>query len=232
MKQSKFRKLCTGLILFGIGAVAQPAAAITYDHLQCLKIKDAASFSAIIDMRPTALSSFSVNADCTVKSHSRQLCIPVSRYLEESSGPLLNVSGQDLTNAFLCYKVKCPAANVPVSLEMSDQFTTRTLTGFRIETVCVPALEGTPPPTTTTTLPPGTPRSCVNATPPNCDGTCNDYNRACAPDNGACICLYVDVWGGCPMIGGDVSAGCHGSCEGSQTCIEVSGACQCGFAIE
>lgn len=232
MKRFRIRARCAVWLLLAFGAVAQPAAALTYDHLQCLKVKDPAAISAAMDMRPPYTSPFFVNVDCEVKSRSHQLCIPVARHLHEGSDPLLNVSGQDLANALLCYKVKCPAADVPESLEVSDQFATRTLTGFRIQTVCVPALEGSPPPTTTTTLPPGTPRSCVNATPPNCDGTCNNYNLACAPDAGACICLYVDVWGGCPMFGGDVSAGCHGTCDGSQTCIEVSGACQCGFAME
>ena len=60
--------------------------------------------------------------------------------------------------------------------------------------------------TTTNTVPEGTPRSCVDATPPNCDGTCNDFNKACRPDESgtACLCAYVDVWGDCPMAGSSV----------------------------
>ena len=116
---------------------------------------------------------------------------------------------------------------------MSDQFGTRTFTGLRTSTICAPAVVGVPPSTTTTTttLPAGTPRSCVNATPPNCDGTCNNNNLSCAPDGlGSCVCLNVDVWGPCSDLHGVPD--CLGSCEGVHACIEVSGACQCGYAFE
>ena len=43
--------------------------------------------------------------------------------------------------------------------------------------------------------------------------------------------IFVDQFGPCPRPGHGVPE-CFGSCEGSQTCIEVSGACQCGYAFE
>jgi hypothetical protein len=212
--------------------LANPAAAALHDHLRCYKVKDPASFSATVDLRPTAGVPFEVDAGCTVKVRSRQLCFPVEKDLVESGGTTLGVSGQELENAFLCYAVKCPPATLPASIEMSDQFGTRALTGLRPSTVCAPAIVGAPPPTTTTTttIPPGTPRNCADATPPNCDGTCNDYNFACVADSGACVCFLTDVWGSCPMPGSGPPE-CYGTCSGSQTCIEVGGACQCGFAF-
>ena len=208
-----------------------PAAAALHDHLKCYKVKDPSAFAATVDLRPADSDVFDVDANCTVKVRSRELCFPVQKDFVSGTGPQLGVAGAELANAFLCYKVKCPPSVVPESIEMSDQFGTRTLSGLRTTTICAPAVRGTPPPTTTTTIPAGTPRSCANATPPNCDGTCNNYNLACVEQAGACVCFNVDVFGPCPSLGSGVPE-CWGSCQGSQTCIEVSGACQCGYAFE
>ena len=213
--------------------LATPATAQLHDHLKCYKAKDPSSFSAIVDLRPADDSLFEVDAACSIKVHSRQVCFAVQKELNTSTSPHLDINGADLANAFLCYKIRCPEAAVPESLQMSDQFGTRMLTGLRTSTICAPAIIGAPPVTTTTTstLPDAPLLQCTTATPPNCDGTCNDFNRACKEDAGACICFYKDVFGSCPMAGGGVPQ-CWGTCVGSQTCIEVSGACQCGFAFE
>jgi hypothetical protein len=226
-------KLARGVLL-GVSAclLASPASAQLHDHLKCYKVKDAASFSATVDLQPANLT-FEADAGCTIKVRSREVCFPVEKDLLTTTSPQLDIHGADLTNAYLCYKIRCPETTLPPTLQMSDQFGTHGLSGLRTSTVCTPAIVGTPPVTTTTTstLPTGPIRQCIDATPPNCDGTCNNYNFACKEDAGACICAYVDVFGGCPMLGGG-APNCWGSCEGSQTCIEVSGACQCGFAFE
>ena len=213
--------------------LATPVSAQLHDHLKCYKVKDTASFSATVDLRPADGATFELDVGCTVKVHSRELCVPVEKDFVASDGPHLDISGQELANAFFCYKLRCPASVLPASLQMSDQFGTRTLTGLRTSTVCAPAIAGAPPvtTTTTTTLPTGIPRDCVNAVPPNCDGTCNDFNFACKEESGACVCFYVDVFGPCPMLGAGAPA-CWGSCDGSQTCLDVNGACQCGLAFE
>ncbi|MFN2375004.1 MAG: hypothetical protein ABR538_00580 [Candidatus Binatia bacterium] len=215
------------MLLAPRAASAQP-----YDHLQCFKVKDPTSFPVTTDLRPARSDLFEVAAGCSVKVRSRQLCFPAKKELTAPPLVHLDISGQDLANAFLCYKVKCPQEQPPASLQMSDQFGTRTLVGLRTSTLCTPAIAGSPPVTTTTTstLPEGPPRSCVDATPPNCDGTCDNFNFSCEAQSGACVCVYVDVFGGCPRPGAGAPE-CWGSCQGTQTCIEVSGACQCGFAF-
>lgn len=223
---------CTALAA-SIVLLAGPATAQLHDHLKCYRIKDPASHSAIVDLRPADQASFEVDAGCKLKVRSRELCVPVRKQVVESDAPDLDVSGAELTGAFLCYKVRCPQAVLPASYEVSDQFGTRAVTGLRTSTLCVPAIQGAPPvtTTTTTTLPDGIPRSCENATPPHCDGTCNNYNLACREEAGACACVFTDVFGGCPMADGG-PPNCWGTCEGSHSCIEVAGACQCGFAFE
>lgn len=208
---------------------ATPAMAVLHDHLKCYRAKDTADLFAILDLTPTDEPPFPVDARCKVKARSRQLCFPVAASQFDATGPTLDIRGQELANALICYTLKCPAVDLPDQVQLSDRFGTRTFTSLRTSTICGPAVIGEPSPPTT--LPPGTPRSCVDATVPNCDGTCGDFNFACAPDDSgtACICRYVDVFGGCPMIGGDAPA-CLGSCSGSQACIEVGGECQCGLA--
>jgi hypothetical protein len=197
------------------------------DHLECFKIKDTASFSATVNLTPPEEMPIGADTGCIVKVRSRQLCIPVKKDVIAISGPNLDLEGQDLANAFLCYSVKCPTADVPDSAEMSDQFGTRTVSGLRRSTICAPAVFGPPPSTTTTTAP--VPRSCANATPPNCDGTCNDFNLACAEQAGACVCEYVDVFGDCPRAG-STTPECIGSCQGSMSCLDLGGgACGCGL---
>lgn len=217
-----------------LGLFASSASAQLHDHLKCYKVKDTSALSATVDLRPLDGINFEVDAGCTVKVRSRQVCFPVEKDLVSSTGPDFDVNGQELANPFLCYKVRCPEAAVPESLQMSDQFGTRTLTGFRTSTVCAPAILGAPPVTTTTTntVPEGTPRNCVDATPPNCDGTCNDFNGSCQEEAGACVCVYVDVFGPCPRLGHGAPE-CWGSCSGTLSCLDIGGgACQCGLAVE
>jgi len=211
--------------------LATPAAAQLHDHLKCYKVKDPSSFSATVDLRPADGATFDVDAGCTIKVRSRQVCFPVGKSLVTSTSPHLDINGQELANAFLCYKARCPASPGPVSLQMSDQFGTRTLAGLRTSTVCAPAIVGAPPvtTTTTTTLPGGTLRDCVDATPPNCDGTCNNMNLACVEQLGACVCSYYEFQP-CGTLAG--APACWGLCDGTNSCLDVSGACQCGFAFE
>lgn len=225
-----FRRIRRAGLVLAVTAFlgAAPAAALLHDHLKCFKAKDSAAMTAVFDLRPADEALLDLSPGCTVKVRSRQICFPVDASLFDASAPTLFVDGRELSNPFFCYNLKCPDEDLPVEVQMTDVFGTRTPTGLRTSTVCTPAVIGVP--TTTTTLP-GTPRNCVDAGPPNCDGTCNDYNQACEPDAGgtACLCSYVDVWGSCPMIGSAVPE-CHGSCSGSLSCIEVAGACQCGLA--
>lgn len=212
-------------------AASTPALAQARDHLKCFKVSDSTSFGATVDLEPAPSAPVGADTGCVVKVRSRQLCFPVDSDVTDQDGPAAPVSGQDLENAFLCYRVKCPSAELPSSLQMSDEFGSHTLAGLKVATVCSPAVVG-PPPTTTTTLPAGTPRDCSNATPPACDGTCNSTDNACMEQAGACVCLYVDQFAPCPSAYGPNPPECYGTCSGSLSCIDVAGACQCGLVLE
>lgn len=219
------------LVATGGLLVANAASAQTRDHLKCFKIKDTASFAATVDLRPFDDGIFSVTAGCTVKVRSRQLCIPVKKEIVTTDAPDLDVTGAHLENALLCYSMRCRGETPPEGLEMSDQFGTRTLTGLRTYSLCAPAVMGAPPPTTTsTTLPHGPPRACTDATAPNCDGTCGSADSVCIESAGACVCQFYEPFNPCGIVAGPPK--CYGQCTGSQGCIEVAGACQCGDVFE
>lgn len=207
-----------------------PAQAVLHDHLKCFKAKDTASMAAVFDILPPVDAPVPGNSRCTVKVRSRQVCFAVAGDLVDASGPTIVIDGEELANPFFCYALKCPDDDLPAGVQMTDLFGTRTVTGLRTSTLCTPAVFG-PAPVTTTTLPPGPPRNCVDATPPNCDGTCNSNDNYCGPDPSgtACTCIYVDQFGGCPNLGGGAPA-CYGVCSGQQSCIEVGGECLCGLA--
>jgi hypothetical protein len=206
----------------------RPAAAGLHDHLKCYKARDAISLRATADLRPADDAPFDVDLGCSIKVRSKQVCFPVEKDLIQSNGVPLDVNVQELTNAFVCYAVKCPPAAPPESLQMSDQFGTRAFTRLRPATVCAPAILGTP--VTTTTLPHGPPRQCTDASAPACDGTCGNPNFACVADGGACTCEGQEPFAVCGILAGVPD--CYGLCSGSQSCIEVGGACQCAEVYE
>jgi hypothetical protein len=213
----------------GVVPLPRPACAQPHDHLKCYKAKDVTSFVATIDLHPADEALFEVDAGCTVKARTKQVCFPVEQDVVASGGGAgLNVSGQDLANAFLCYTVKCPPAVPPATLQMSDPFGTRTLSGLKTSTVCTPAIVGVP--TTTTTMPHGPPRQCADAAAPNCDGTCGNDNVACVEDAGACVCQFQEPFAQCGLLVG--APQCYGICLGSQSCVEIAGVCQCGDVYE
>lgn len=211
--------------------VRNAVAAELHDHLKCYKIKDSVAFGATVDLRPLDVSDFGVDADCTVRGKGRQVCFAVNADVTSTDATEIDLAGVDLTNAFLCYSLRCPVATLPDFLTMSDRFGTRSVSSFRTSTICVPAVIGDPPPTTTTTTTMhGPPRQCANATPPNCDGTCGGTDAACVESSGACVCQLYEPFAECGFVAGPPT--CYGQCAGSQSCIEVSGACQCGDVFE
>ncbi|HYC56756.1 MAG TPA: DUF4215 domain-containing protein [Candidatus Binatia bacterium] len=125
------------------------------DHLHCYKIKDSNDkLIFTLNMSPDA-GGLPEASGCTVKTKSKEFCTPAVKTLVEPPNPVNDVDGQRLTNGFLCYKLKCPKATLN-DMHVSDQFGTRTISGFKVKRVCVPSETAiattTTVPETTTTL--------------------------------------------------------------------------------
>lgn len=120
-----------------IGA-ATPSAAQLYDHLECFKMKDAISQRVQISVTPLDTAVFPITAACTVKTKARELCVPTEKTLQSYDGPAEPIAGDNLTNGFVCYTLKCDKSDID-DTEFTDQFGTRTLLKFGEKKICAPA---------------------------------------------------------------------------------------------
>jgi hypothetical protein len=166
-------RLLTTLSLAALSLVPLQAAAQTADHLACYTIKDPLKQSGIIDLDAGLLG---VEQGCKIAKRSLRLCGPATKQVVElfdasvrppAAKLPLEVSGRRLTDLYLCYKVKCPARDIP-PFAVSDQFGTRDVEKLRITEVCAPA----------------EPSSCTLAAAPACGGTC--------PTGAVCASLVGD----------------------------------------
>jgi len=131
------------LLLCGAAAlVSLPNAANAQlrDHLKCYRVKGVSTFSsATVDL--AALRPRFPSDNCRIKGRATELCVPASKTvvsLEGGSGQAL--PGQDLSDAQLCYKLKCPKAAI-APVDVSDQFGTHVIGKFRATKICGPAIE-------------------------------------------------------------------------------------------
>ena len=112
------------------------------DHLHCFKIKD--ELNARVDVTLDG-AQFGLFQDCRVKVKGRQFCVPADKLVTEPDPDLspLPLVGEELRDDRICYKVKCPKLDPPIApQEVSDQFGTRIVRGFKTATLCAPAVKG------------------------------------------------------------------------------------------
>jgi hypothetical protein len=211
----RFHSASTMHALFSVALVVVTAAtsnAQPYDHLTCYKVKDAKSFSSA-DVSVQALQAQFGVLGCRLKAKAKLVCAPADvDVLAVDGGNHSSFPSDELAFDRICYRVKC-TGSPPASLQMSDGFGKRELTGFKVATLCTPAVIGPPPTTTTTTLPPLPP--CAGGGGfPACTGDCSGVgpNHICDPRNnlGTCACVLpctdldpgsgdICGTGGCPV---------------------------------
>jgi hypothetical protein len=135
-----------------LALVATTAPAQMPDHLACYKVTDALNLTGSVDL---AAPQLGLDQSCRV-STAKLFCVPATTAnpaaTDKRTGqPItpLPIPGPD-PGARICYKVKCPKADVPDRL-VTDPFGTRVVRKFRGELLCAPAVTGGPPTTTTST---------------------------------------------------------------------------------
>jgi hypothetical protein len=152
------------LVFATIVLVSSTAGAQVYDHLKCYKIKDSAKFRATADL--DALDPAFPDDSCSIKGKGKYFCVPTASDVltfEDRSRdgiPQVPLAGEGLSDAKICYKIKCTENN-PADRTATDPFGTRGLSKFKLKLLCAPAIDGVPPTTTTTTLPPAPKRVFV-----------------------------------------------------------------------
>ena len=104
-----------------------------FDHLECFKPKDTVKLKAIADLTAAGLYAAS---GCKL-GNAINYCTPVMKSVTASNVPVVPLPGQNLTNDFICYKMKCP--KVSLTQGAADQFGSRVLTKLKQQQLCVPA---------------------------------------------------------------------------------------------
>jgi len=127
------------MVLFSSAAFADAD-----DHLKCFKIRDESTFaSADVDLDASS-SGFDVEG-CTVKGRAKEFCVPAGKTIVSIvDGNAITLDGETLAYSRLCYRLKCPESTI-APLEVTDQFGTRTISGFKAVELCTPAIFGGPP---------------------------------------------------------------------------------------
>jgi hypothetical protein len=104
-----------------------------FDHLECFKPKDTVKLKAVTDLVGPGVYAAT---GCKL-GPAKKYCTPVIKQVTTSNVPVVPLPGQNLTNDFICYKMKCP--KVALTQGVADQFGTRTLTKLKQQELCVPA---------------------------------------------------------------------------------------------
>lgn len=201
-----------------------PSGAQSFDHLKCYRIKDPGKFEATANLVPLEAPPFAVESGCTIKVRGTKLCVPVTKELQSTTAPSVQFPAPALQNDFICYKMKCPRTDV-ADLSVTDQFGTRTVSGFVAKEICAPAVQGTPPPFT-----------CTAQTVATCGmGSC-PQGQSCAANLMTLACECQDDGGGsttttlpAQCTDQTIATCAQGNCPAGQTCqLNLAGlACAC-----
>ena len=145
-----------------------------FDHLACSKVKDPAGRAAYsVDLLPH-VAPFPPESGCVVRVPAKLLCVSTVKS-NVTPVPPGGPAGLPLPAELLvCYKLKCPKATL--SVPVTDQFGSRTLTAKAPSIICAPA---------------NVPVPCGSAQAPECNGTCDFPGANCGSNGqGGCVCAF------------------------------------------
>ncbi len=165
------RSTILGWVMAALACWAVNASAITFDQLECYKIKDPLKAKYTATLTPEQVQ-FLTQTGCQIKAPAKFFCIDVETSNVQPTPPM--ILGGQTTRDYLCYKLKCTKNPLPVPVE--DQFGQRTITVKKPDHICAPAHKiGFPFPATPTPCLPPQPTITPTPLPPTCsDGIKND----------------------------------------------------------
>jgi len=206
MRLSPIPFITTALLLAAAAMLPLRVQAQPTDHLICYTLKKDAldlpkSPAVTADLLANLQPDFTQRR-CTIVKPV-EFCVPAAKSnVLNPPAPLLNVSGQTLTDDYICYLIKC-ADPAPISARrVEDQFGARLQQTNKPFTMCVPASKLKP--------------SCDQSTYPRCGGTCDD-GSLCHADKTTKMCTCGGT-GTCDGSKPDALGQCVQDCPAGQVC--------------
>jgi hypothetical protein len=213
----------TLLVLVSL-AVAVLGHAQVADHLECYAIKDSLRDSGVNPVRTYAadLNGLRAEPGCVIKMPAKYACVATTK--TNVLPPPPGADAGDAASRFLCYKVKCTKAALPV-VNLGDQFGTRAVTARSAKLLCAPANLSIPSTTTPSSTTVTTTSSCP---PPTGAQYCGGVEGApCGFGSiGACNVPPGPSFGRCPA--GTTCTATDGSSSPTSACACVGEQIPCG----
>jgi hypothetical protein len=111
---------CAAMVTLALAGV-EPARSQTNDHMKCYRVSDRGGAVAVVDLET---AQFGLDAGCKLKARSRELCMPAAADVIGAEHVDPSVTGENLTNERLCYRIRCPKRSLP-QVQVADRFGTR-----------------------------------------------------------------------------------------------------------
>jgi hypothetical protein len=134
-----------GLVVAAIALSLAAGAANAQDHEKCYKIKDPAKIKGFVDL---TTPQFGLEPGCKI-GPAKWFCAPAVKsnvVVTSNKVPVvpLPLYAPPAPVDRVCYKIKCPIPPPPFPPDqnVTDQFGNRTLTKFKADIVCTPAVKG------------------------------------------------------------------------------------------
>jgi len=126
-------------VLWLLTSGAARAASQTSDHMKCYRVTDRDGAAAVADFDTAQLG---LVPGCKLRAKSRELCVPVTSDVIGSAETADAVTGENLADQRLCYRIKCPKGSLP-PMQVSDRFGTRSLLPGQAKRFCTSVVPAT-----------------------------------------------------------------------------------------
>jgi streptogramin lyase len=192
--------------------VFRPSAfAAEADDLFCHRVDDTLEVDALLDVVASGHPEFARNG-CTL-TRAVEVCTPATPSNLTPPPPFTAIAGKPLSNDYVCYAVRCPAAKRSDSLA-TDPFGARVQRSNHPLKLCVPARIG--------------PAPCARVASRQCGGECPDPIQQCTFDDVDKQCVCLPPLPGCSVDAGGV---CGGTCPNAADACHFDAAGRCGCRL-
>jgi hypothetical protein len=120
MLKGMLKPVVAALVATGLATPAYADGTPITDHVKCYSARDSAEKAEYsLDLLPR-FNDYPQDTGCTIKVPAKLVCTSVAKTNVAPVPPNPLYTGESLAQAFLCYKLKCPKAEI--ERQIIDQF--------------------------------------------------------------------------------------------------------------